>query len=301
MSKTIKCQKCGKESPESGVLFDRKSVKEALSAPLDCNGNPIYDFSELKESRLKNENYCYWCGAKIEPEQEQRLAPKPTSQPQTMSVPNTAKPSQPPKRSGCIVLTILLLIVGGVIWFCFRSCTNSDDYSDDNTDSYEYVESEDEPGETVEAQDDSSDSSSANVKSPLTEFKVNDYSKEWAKLEADLKKLGTPINYVNSQSSKGASAIKDAAYDEYYKIKDEAFDLYYKIKDEAYDVYYEIKDKAYAKYDEKELKYSEYSKIQSEAYSKYNRIQSEAYSKYNKLQSEAYSWYSKVSSITFNM
>ena len=72
MSRIIICPSCGKETPESGIIYRDADVKEALSATLDCNGTPIYNFTSLLG--VKDANYCYWCGANIDKlESERRL------------------------------------------------------------------------------------------------------------------------------------------------------------------------------------------------------------------------------------
>lgn len=72
MSKIIICPSCGKETPESGVIFRDADVKEALSASLDCNGTPIFNFATMLG--VKDANYCYRCGANIDKlESERRL------------------------------------------------------------------------------------------------------------------------------------------------------------------------------------------------------------------------------------
>ena len=303
MSKTIKCKNCGKEVPESGVLFDEKSVMQAVSAPLDCDGNPIFDYSKLKQSRIKDENYCYWCGAKIEKENS---VPNPavTSGPTPPPLPR--KPKNPSLIKWVLISAGLLAAVI-LLFFCLRSCDSDSDYEENSgltsESDMEYVDGgEYEPG--------------AEEGDILI---VTDYSKKWADIESRFKSLGTPLEYVNANSSKDPATIKDDSYNTYKSIKDDAYELYKKekeehyqrykkLKDAKYQEYQKIKDEAYMRYQNEEIDYSKYTDIQSASYDKYNTIQSrayqtyndiqsKAYDRYNTLQSEAYDWYSKVRSI----
>lgn len=319
MNKIIKCKKCGKETPESGVLFDEKSVMKALSAPLDCNGNPIYEPSDLKRSRIQNENYCYWCGAKIESEPVSKATPNHNTKPEPKSATPPSPPAPVTRKKSQLVYIVILIIIVGIIPLFFKGCggdENSESKDIDVTD-VEYVSDDDSVADNAASDDNdvATKSSASN-----TTFRVKDYSKEWAKIERRLKALGTPLEYVNAHSPENPETIKNNAEKEYETINKEANELYDKISNQAYDEYeritkiseaeYEtVRAKAEARYNDKETDYSTYNDIRSSAYSKYSDTRSEAYSKcydmrsaaYSKsyeIRSAAYDWYSKVRSIT---
>ena len=378
MSKILKCPVCGKETPQSGISFNEKDVKEALEASLDCNGELMYDFSRL--SGVKTDNYCYWCGtdidkieaeweeaerkaaeearkakleaerkaaqeaaekarlARIEAEQKAKAeaerkaaeeaerkakreaerkakaeAERKAREEALRRADEALKAQEAAKRKRKLYLMIGgivgIIILGLILFFCFNS---SDSDSNNAAEKYE-----------LSSGFDAESSADANVNDIATDeghtIKVTDYSNEWTGLESRLKKLGSPLEYVNANSSKDSSKIKDDSYNTYKSIKDEAYELYKKIKDEHYQrykklkdakytEYQQIKDAAYSRYQNDEIDYSKYNDIQSEAYDKYNTIQSKAYDTYNDiqskayeryqaLQSDAYDWQSKVRSI----
>lgn len=306
----IKCKKCGKEVPESGILFDEKAVMNALKAPLDCQGNPIFDYSQLKQSRIKNENYCYWCGAKLEIEAP-KAQPKPQPKQESKSL-----PPLPPLKSRKLPIAkwmwiLLGVLVAIVIFFCVRSCgSDSDNNMEDS-------------GETLFVITDYPDSNDDSSAVGDMKFKVKDYSAEWAKIEDEFNKLGTARSFVNAHSGEKASEIKKKAESAYKSIDKKAEALYKKIDSEAEAEYHRIDKAAEAEYHavDKEAEkryhndeidystyndiyskaYAKYSDIYSKAYSKYSSIYSTAYSRYSSIYSKAYSWYSDVNSICYNL
>ena len=321
MDNIIKCQQCGKESPKSGVVFDGKEIKEALSAPLDCNGHPIYDFSRLKRGISRNGSYCYWCGAKLEVEK-----PRPTIE-RKPTPPPTADP-KPGKSSRIKWGLIALAVLAVVLFFCFRGCGSNSNIAEQedivqeaSVESEEIVVEEDE--EVAEDEEVGFSVKSNTYYDKSTVLKITDHSKEWTALQNRLKALGTPLAYVNSHSNQKPEKIKEEADNAYSSIKDDAYALYEKIrnehdarfdkiKDSAYDEYNKIKDKAYTRYQNDEIDYSTYDEIRSAAYNKYDdirsnayksydNVRSEAYKKYDTLRSDAYKWFDKVRSITYNL
>ncbi len=109
MSKLLYCPNCKKDVP-TGKVPDATVVHEFLSAPLDCNGDPIFDKSKLDKAWNNGASeVCYWCGGaltehpKPQPAPETKAAPKPqpTSQPKPQPKPESKpqpKPEPQPKK-----------------------------------------------------------------------------------------------------------------------------------------------------------------------------------------------------------
>lgn len=107
MSKLLYCPNCKKDVP-AGKVPDAKVVHEFLSAPLDCNGDPIFDISKLDKAWNDQASaVCYWCGGALTQRQKQQPKPKTESQPQQASQPKPQprseskpqpKPQSQPKK-----------------------------------------------------------------------------------------------------------------------------------------------------------------------------------------------------------
>lgn len=329
MSKTIICSHCNKEVPIPEFVPDSRGIKEMLSTSLDKNGNSDFDFRNLRFSKSGKEFKCYWCGGIVkieEPKPAVPPIPKPTPPPAPVVTAPVKTKKQKSSKTIWIILTIALLAV--ILFFSLRGCGSESEPVDTGDENIELVTEEvisesdltEDATQSVTTEDATQSDEDYSKKSAI---KVTDYSKEWAKIEARLKKLGSPLDYVSSNSSKDPSAIRDKAYKEYESIKDDAYKLYEKIKDQhydrysklkdaKYDEYNKIKDEAYSKYQNNVYDYSKYSDIQSEAYDKYYDLQSKAYDtyyetqsaaydRYYSIQSDAYDWQSKVNSITYGL
>lgn len=101
MSKLLYCPNCKKDVP-TGKVPDATVVHEYLSAPLDCNGAPIFDNSKLDKA-WKNQAsaVCYWCGGalterpKPQPQLEPKPQPKPEAKPQSKPEPKPHPKPEP--------------------------------------------------------------------------------------------------------------------------------------------------------------------------------------------------------------
>jgi hypothetical protein len=77
MSKFLQCTKCGNKVPFPEFIPDSDTVCAFLSAPLDCNGNPLFDYAKLEVTSTIAAYTCPWCEATMSYIEESDLVPPP--------------------------------------------------------------------------------------------------------------------------------------------------------------------------------------------------------------------------------